>query len=58
MSNIKQIVKVAEGMRILQCEKHCKHPYQDKKYGTGNRAHNSMKNGSFRCTVCGTERKA
>jgi len=36
----------------------CKHEYQDKKYGNGNRVHNALarKSGQpqeYRCTVCG-----
>ena len=33
----------------------CAHGFQDKKYGKGNRVHNSVvpKNGKWRCTVCG-----
>lgn len=34
----------------LQCT--CKHEYQDKEYGKGNRVHNSCAKG-YRCTVCG-----
>ncbi len=42
---------------ILKCS--CKHPYQDKKYGEGNRVHNPCQgknNGKYRCTSCGTSR--
>jgi len=43
---------------ILKCN--CKHEYQDKKYGKGERVHNecqSTKNkGLYRCTVCGNLR--
>jgi len=28
--------------------------FQDKEYGKGNRLHNLMKDGGFRCTVCGS----
>ena len=40
---------------ILKCK--CKHDYQDKKYGKGNRVHNFVVNntkagGDYRCTVC------
>ena len=40
--------------KILVCEKRCKHPYQDEKYGAGKRVHNPMKAGSgkVRCSVC------
>lgn len=37
--------------RALPCV--CQHPYQDKRYGTGNRLHNPTKEGGWRCTVCG-----
>jgi hypothetical protein len=33
----------------------CTHAWQDKKYGEGNRVANEMKNGNYRCTVCGKE---
>lgn len=40
---------------IKPCD--CKHTYQDKKYGKGNRVHNEVvtKSGKpeHRCTVCG-----
>jgi len=41
---------------ILPCS--CKHEYQDKKYGKGNRVHNKKgsKNPGYRCTVCGISR--
>lgn len=39
---------------ISQCS--CKHEYQDKKHGQGNRVKNPCKKGStgagYRCTVC------
>ncbi len=42
--------------KILKCS--CKHEYQDKKYGKGNRVHNALASKSgrlqeYRCTVCG-----
>lgn len=33
----------------------CKSPYQDKRYGRGQRVHNKKKDG-WRCTVCGNEK--
>jgi hypothetical protein len=40
---------------IKQCK--CKHDFQDKRYGQGNRVHNQKqkdsKNAQYRCTVCG-----
>lgn len=44
---------------ILPCN--CKHGYQDKTYGKGNRVHNVYIAGSNqmgRCTVCKTEKSA
>jgi hypothetical protein len=45
--------------KVLKCG--CKHEYQDKKYGSGNRVHNEVGNvtkngGQWRCTVCGKVR--
>lgn len=44
--------------RIKPCG--CKHPFQDKRYGKGNRVHNfALKlgaNGGWRCTVCGKDK--
>ena len=46
--------------KITKCT--CKHDYQDKRYGQGNRVHNEtppkVKGGppGLRCTVCGTLR--
>lgn len=44
--------------KVIKCN--CKNEYQDKKYGHGNRVHNStadvLKSG-YRCTVCGKENK-
>lgn len=34
---------------VLPCN--CKHHYQDRIYGTGNRVHNKCEAG-YRCTVC------
>lgn len=41
------------GVVIAPCV--CKHPYQDKKYGTGLRVHNLGKK-TKNCTVCGKEK--
>jgi hypothetical protein len=42
-------------VKLIFC--HCKHEYQDKKYGRGLRVHNrAVKKGTWRCTVCKTER--
>ena len=45
--------------KILKCI--CKHEYQDKVYGTGNRVHNNRSKGKeddgYRCTVCGDVKK-
>lgn len=43
-------------MAIMKCN--CKHPYQDKKHGKGNRVHNKAANAAYdyRCTVCEKER--
>ena len=41
----------------------CKHEFQDKEYGEGNRVHNSAPGSGgksparYRCTVCGTTRE-
>lgn len=45
---------------ILTCNNNCKHEFQDKKYGKGNRVHNPTRKNSgsvYRCTVCGAERQ-
>ena len=44
--------------KIIKCS--CKSEYQDKKYGTGKRVHNSTNVGQdgarvYRCTVCGND---
>lgn len=40
-----------------QCS--CKHDFQDKTYGKGNRLMNECKDGkAFRCTICGKEHSA
>jgi len=40
---------------ILKCD--CKSPYQDEKYGSGNRVHNIRKDvRTCRCTVCKKEK--
>ena len=37
--------------KILKCD--CKHEFQDKQYGKGNRVHNeSTKDKLWRCTIC------
>jgi hypothetical protein len=46
--------------KIIQCS--CEHKYQDKEYGKPNRVHNWCKNhpskeGGWRCTVCGDEKR-
>jgi hypothetical protein len=38
-------------VKIITCS--CDHSYQNQKYGNGKRVANQMKNGNFRCTVCG-----
>lgn len=45
--------------KVLPCT--CIHPFQDERYGVGNRLHNYAKNhpnktGGWRCSVCGKER--
>jgi hypothetical protein len=45
-----------EIMAVKPCK--CKHDYQDKMYGKGNRVHNFARNannksGGWRCSVCG-----
>jgi hypothetical protein len=45
------------GTRILKCG--CDNPYQDARYGVGNRVHNGCddsKHAGWRCTSCKTER--
>jgi hypothetical protein len=44
--------------RVIKCN--CKHEYQDKQYGSGNRVHNPTKKGGtgaiiYRCTACNKE---
>lgn len=44
---------------IKKCD--CKHPYQDRRYGKGNRVHNEMatqkdKPNQYRCTVCNRQK--
>jgi len=46
-------------VKTLPCT--CKHEYQDKQYGKGNRVHNSGGGGktgtpSYKCTVCGVKK--
>lgn len=40
---------------IRRCGRNCKHEYQDKKYGLGNRVHTEPTKAGVepRCTVCG-----
>ena len=38
--------------KIVKCN--CAHSMQDEMNGAGNRNANEMKDGRFRCTVCGT----
>lgn len=40
--------------KISSCT--CKHEYQDKKYGNGNRVFNPRKGGEYTCTVCGVKK--
>lgn len=47
------------GTKIAPCE--CKHAFQDKEYGVGNRVHNhapkkDTEKTRYRCTVCGKTR--
>ena len=37
--------------KIVKCT--CKNDWQDNEYGKFNRVANEMKNGQFRCSVCG-----
>lgn len=43
---------------IKKCD--CKHDYQNKRYGKGNRIHNEITKkenvNNWRCTVCGKEK--
>ena len=43
-----------DGTAIIKCS--CKHEFQDKQYGAGNRVHNyarsANREGGWRCTVC------
>lgn len=41
-------------VKIINCN--CKHAYQDEKHGKGKRVANETDKGTFRCTVCETER--
>lgn len=47
---------MAQNMTVIKkCKGHCKHDFQDKRYGKGKRVMNySSKNQNYRCTVCGT----
>lgn len=42
--------------KVMACT--CVSSYQDAKYGNGNRVHNetAVKNGGWRCTVCGKDK--
>ena len=42
-------------MAIKKCD--CKHEYQDRKHGKGNRVMNKTANDNYRCTVCKKERR-
>lgn len=45
--------------KILKCTGKCKNDFQDKRYGVGNRVHNSNHDSSqYTCTVCGNKRGA
>lgn len=45
--------KQKSGTMVLSCT--CKHDFQDKQYGKGNRLHNVSGNGGkAACTVCST----
>lgn len=36
--------------KVVKCT--CKHEYQDKLYGAGNRVANEMRSGQLKCSVC------
>jgi len=38
--------------KVVRCT--CAHKYQDELYGAGNRMANELRNGQFKCTVCGS----
>ena len=38
--------------KVVRCT--CAHKYQDELYGVGNRMANELRNGQFKCTVCGS----
>ena len=40
----------AKDTRIMACS--CRHEYQDRRYGQGQRVHNPRKEGKYACTVC------
>lgn len=40
---------------ILRCV--CSHKFQDERYGEQMRVYNPCKDGSCRCTICGTKRR-
>lgn len=43
------------GLVVKKCN--CKHDFQDKEYGQGQRVHNLSQKGESKCTVCGTKSK-
>lgn len=49
---------IGSSKMVMKCT--CKHEYQDKKYGKGNRVHNNVNKGKAgaKCTVCGSEKYA
>lgn len=49
MAGVKATTKKNAGTAIISCT--CKHTFQDKEYGKGNRVGNSC-NAGYRCTVC------
>lgn len=48
--------------KIMKCDGiSCQSDYQDKRYGKGNRVHNSLlapETNGYKCTVCSTVHKA
>lgn len=42
--------EVKSATSIRKCT--CRNDFQDARYGSGNRVHNTMGNGKKRCTVC------
>lgn len=39
---------------IKRCS--CEHKWQDKRYGKGRRVKNKTAKGTYRCTVCGSDK--